>query len=715
MAGSRSLGTLTLDLVARIGGYTQGLDKAEREAKKRAQAIERAFDNAANIATAALASIGTAGVAAFAALNQQVQNLADFKDLEETTGASAESLASLSIAAAVAGTSVDEIASASLKLTKSLTGVDDESKAAGAALTALGLSIEEFKALDPVERVDALTEAFAKFEDGSEKSAVAMALFGKTGAEQLKVFKALEEQGGRNVVLTQQQIEQADAYADAQSKLKAEFQQFAQLQAAQVIPVLTQVQEAFAAIAKNEAAVEVITSVLSFVIKGAIVIFQALAVVVSDLGFVFLSVGREIGAWAAQFSALGRGDLAGFRAISDAVKEDGKRARAELDKFQAQIMSIGQTTGSVAGLAAQAGINSSLLNPSKPTLNFGGAVKDTKGAKSKQEINDAEQYLKRLQDQYITTLDLTTAEKALVDIREKGFKGLTPQLEELILAQAKVIDQDKEAARLFKERQDALDEVMEAQRALSEEGIRIFEQTRTPLENLNSELRRLNDLQRDGVIDWDTYKRAVEQAQDAFAELGKKGKESISELDEFTKEAARNIQGYLGDALFDAANGNFKNIGAAFSQLLLRMATEAAAADIAKKLFGDYSKDGGIGGLFGQIGNLFKSGAAGSGAGNNPSAFTAGGSGGVFAEIASLFSGFFADGGRIPPGHFGVVGEKGPELAFGGASGLNISPNGGRSVQVTQTFLLSQPASKDTQLQLAAAAQRGLASASRNL
>ena len=677
---ARSLGTLTLDLIARIGGYTAGLDKAEREAKKRAQAIERAFDGAANIATAALASIGAAGVAAFAVLNQQIGNVANFKDLEETTGASAESLASLSVAAAVAGTSVDEIANASLKLTKSLTGVDDESKAAGAALVALGLSIEEFKALDPVERIDALTKAFAKFEDGSEKSAVAMALFGKTGAEQLKVFKALEEQGGRTTVLTQQQIDQADAYADAQAKLKAEFEQFAQVQSAQLIPVLVQVQEAFEAIFKNETAVEVITTVLGAVVKAAIVIFQTLAIVVSDVGFVFLGVGREIAAWAAQFAALGRGDLKGFRAISEAVKEDAARARAELDKFQAQIMSIGQTTGSVAGLAAEAGINSSLLNPPKPKLKHRGVVTDD--PKAKKEINDAEQYLKRLQDQYITTLDLTTAEKALIDIREKGFKGLTPQLEELILAQAKVIDQDKEAARLFKEQQDALDEAMESQRSFAMENIALFEATRTPVERLNAEIAKLN-IQREKGLDMDTYSRAITKAQDEFREATDGTKKSLSELDEFTKEAARNIQGYLGDALFDAVNGNFKDIGKNFTQLLLRMGTEAAAANIAKKLFGDYGKDGDIGGIFGQLGGLF-GGKSGPTAGNNPSAYTASSGGGFLAGVASLFSGFFAEGGRIPPGHFGVVGEKGPEFAFGGASGLNIQPQGGSRPLIVQ-------------------------------
>ena len=74
------------------------------------------------------------------------------------------------------------------------------------------------------------------------------------------------------------------------------------------------------------------------VYNAATVFFQTLAIVGSDAGFVMLSVGREIGAIAAQLAALGRGDFAGFRAISEAVKEDAVRARAELDAFQARVM-----------------------------------------------------------------------------------------------------------------------------------------------------------------------------------------------------------------------------------------------------------------------------------------------------------------------------------------------------------------------------------------
>jgi hypothetical protein len=42
--------------------------------------------------------------------------------------------------------------------------------------------------------------------------------------------------------------------------------------------------------------------------------------------------------------------------------------------------------------------------------------------------------------------------------------------------------------------------------------------------------------------------------------------------------------------------------------------------------------------------------------------------------IKNIFGGFFADGGRIPAGKFGIVGERGPEFIGGPA---NISPMGG--------------------------------------
>ncbi|MDX2277713.1 MAG: phage tail tape measure protein [Hyphomonadaceae bacterium] len=51
-----------------------------------------------------------------------------------------------------------------------------------------------------------------------------------------------------------------------------------------------------------------------------------------------------------------------------------------------------------------------------------------------------------------------------------------------------------------------------------------------------------------------------------------------------------------------------------------------------------------------------------------------GGGGGFLSGIGSFFAGFFADGGFIPPGKWGITGERGPEPVFGGRTGATVVP-----------------------------------------
>lgn len=346
---ARSLGTLTLDVIARVGGFERGMDKAEREAQKRSKAIAKAVEDASAIAITAFGALSAAGVAAFAVLNHQAEKLAGFQGLAEKIGDTAEAVASLKLASDVSGVSLDTVGSASVRLTASLAKTDDEAKGAAAAISALGLNFRDFKKLSPVEQIDAVAKAMNQLGDGSEKTAIAVQIFGKAGAELIPFLNDLADGSERQTKLTSEQIRQADEYTKSTARLKSQFESFLQQQTAQAIPVLTQVQEAFAEIAKQESTVEVVTSILNTAMKAAIIVFQTIAVVGSDVGFVFMSVGREIGAWAAQLAALARGDMKGFRAISEAVKEDAERARAELDAFQKRIMSIGEPQAEPSG------------------------------------------------------------------------------------------------------------------------------------------------------------------------------------------------------------------------------------------------------------------------------------------------------------------------------------------------------------------------------
>ena len=46
-----------------------------------------------------------------------------------------------------------------------------------------------------------------------------------------------------------------------------------------------------------------------------------------------------------------------------------------------------------------------------------------------------------------------------------------------------------------------------------------------------------------------------------------------------------------------------------------------------------------------------------------------------------MFAGGFAKGGFLGAGKLGIVGENGPEFAFGGRTGMTVQPGGGAAVR----------------------------------
>lgn len=88
------------------------------------------------------------------------------------------------------------------------------------------------------------------------------------------------------------------------------------------------------------------------------------------------------------------------------------------------------------------------------------------------------------------------------------------------------------------------------------------------------------------------------QYDEAVAQI----KGNVGELDEFAKQAARNIQDAFADFLFDPFAKGTREMLKSFSDMVRRMAAEALAAQLAKKLFGDGKGDSGwIGAAVGAI------------------------------------------------------------------------------------------------------------------
>lgn len=684
---SRSLGTLTLDLVANIGGYTRGLDSAEREAKKRAKAIEDAFDGAFLAIGAGFAAMATAGAAALAVVNQQAEAIAGYQDLAEKIGDTAEAIASLQTAATVSGTSLETVAAAFNKLNNVLAEGGQTGADAAKALEAIGISVEEFTKLSPVEKIDAFAKALNNFRDGSEKTVIAIQALGRSGAELIPFFNDLADGSERNIRLTQEQIEAADAYTKQVAHLQDQFNQFIQQQTSALIPTLSEVVKLMADLAKNEDVVSAASATLQAAVKAFLVVFQTIVVVASDVIFVFKQTGQEIGAILAQLAALARFDLTGFRAISDAVKADAQQARAELDKFQKQVMSVGQPAfvdDEIRRLQARSAAASTPVRPQIKLPQFGsggggGGARRGGGGAEKDPFAQAQRYLENLQKQLERTQDLTVAEQALLDIQAGRLGKVSEAQQAAILDTARQIDAAKALEEQEKANAKAIEEQLRLRKQLEEEGERFTEQFLTPQEKYAKSIENVNRLLDEGVISVETATRAVQAYRKELEESNKQ----VEEFDEFTKNAIKGSQDAIAGFLENLASGSkksFKSIADDFAQMLVKLAAQSLAADLTKKLFG---------------------GAAG------------GEGGGWLGALTSLVSGARAAGGPVLPNSLYQVNERGPEVfqAANGSQYLMTGTQGG-SVQSagggTQVinFNLAGEMRKTTQMQAAGEVRR---------
>tara|TARA_Y100001956_G_scaffold78745_1_gene90906 strand:- start:759 stop:1667 length:909 start_codon:yes stop_codon:yes gene_type:complete len=86
------------------------------------------------------------------------------------------------------------------------------------------------------------------------------------------------------------------------------------------------------------------------------------------------------------------------------------------------------------------------------------------------------------------------------------------------------------------------------------------------------------------------------------------------------------------------------------------------------------------------------------------------GAGAIMNFAKGGFGGFFADGGTLNPGQWGIVGEDGPEVAYAGNRDLTISPGlGGSSMTVVQNIQTPDLAGfRNSERQIARQAKRSL-------
>jgi predicted transcriptional regulator len=520
-------GSIVLSLLMNTGSFVTDSDRAAKAAKKNAKEIEAAFSAMAT--TAAAAFTATAGALALIAV-KAIDGVDALNDVADATGASIENISALEYVAQKTGTTLDNVSGILVKFNNVLKEAEPDS-AMAKALEAIGLNVEELRKLDPAEALRVTAAALSQYADDGNRARLVKdaAPFLKDLAEQTKLVSTT----------TKEQAQQAEDFNKAIFEMQANISLLAREFAVGLLPTLKEGADLLRDFTKDEDAMAAATSVLNTALSAVKVVFQTLAVIASDVVFVFQGIGREIGAIAAQTVALAKLDIRAFTAISDAVKEDSARARKELDAFQARILGLAPRSGAPAAGGAGAAL------PSVGVLPGTGSGKADKAAAAS---------AKKARDE-LQAAQVQMAEQVL------AFKSIEDQTNDALRERAVMLDKAAESYR------DLLDPTRELHREIEAIQRLVDAGALTPDEGLAAEVKKLKDF----------YGEAKDQ---------------LSTFEEFTKSAARNMQTAFADFLFDPFAEGTENMLKNFGTMIQRMIAEAVSADLMNRLVAGTGKDG---------------------------------------------------------------------------------------------------------------------------
>lgn len=293
--------------------------------------------------------------------------------------------------------------------------------------------------------------------------------------------------------------------------------------------------------------------------------------------------------------------------------------QADVRKIDNALMASGGPKGSLRALAAPK------TGPSDAEKEAARLLEETRRAY--QSISDE-----------ITKLVSGEDELALIQFQRITNDARAVENYKAMLAERrKLLNLDLELEEASKQADKLADAAAEKKKKTLEEVKTLYEQTRTPLENFNIEMARLDELLAKGYIGWDVYSRATLDALDKLDMFKEKGKDTFEDLKDAIRGWGTEFTNVMTDSVM-TGKFQFKDLASSIIRDLIRIQIQKSITD-----------------------PLIKAGSS---------------------FLDSFISGKREMGGPVTGGRSYLVGENGPEIFTPAGSG-SIIPNGQDSSSVT--------------------------------
>lgn len=216
--------------------FSADLAELQKDVRRVTTQISREFDAAKTGINRALGTLGVGiGVAGFSAIVKNAINAQDeLYKLSQRVGVSVESLSELKYAGQLSDVSIEALSGSLAKFNKAMAETREGTGEAGVAFRALGISVTNSSGqLRQTDAVFAdIAEAFAGMEDGAGKTAIAMRIFGRSGAELIPLLNqgkdglkaAADEAKKFGIVISTDAAKAAEALNDNLTRLATAFE-----------------------------------------------------------------------------------------------------------------------------------------------------------------------------------------------------------------------------------------------------------------------------------------------------------------------------------------------------------------------------------------------------------------------------------------------------------------------------------------------------------
>lgn len=477
MAG-KSLGTLTIDLIAKVGGFVQGMDKAERASQKwSAQVKKDAKEVGASIvaigAAAATAAVGI-GAAGLAVVKNTAQQVTEADRWAKSLKMSTQDLLAWQYAAEQAGLTGDNIADIFKDINDKVgDAVLNKSGEAAQALDTLGLSAEKLSQQSPDKQLLAISSALQKIPSQAGKTNILeslgndlskmLPLFDNNN-EKLKQFIQLSKDFGiappqediDNLVKVNQFFQDIETSARG---LKMEIASgLATVDLSPLQDGLNDIRDVFTDPA--------ILQGLSDLVGEAISLAGVVGRIAGGLGAIATYTRSRIGAVSGNYNAADESDIAQRIEFLNKRGDQSKEQRDELEFLSKRLQFLRAIKSSMTPEEVERGAKglSSLLSdmglsPTDNNYKLGKGESNQKiTTKSNPTDNAFKSRLLDLQKQAALiettgkkTAEVTELEKINFDITSGNLKALSEAQKEQLRYAAKIIDSKKEELRLNQE------------------------------------------------------------------------------------------------------------------------------------------------------------------------------------------------------------------------------------------------------------------------